>query len=367
MWDRTQPVLDSDGHVAEEEREIFEYLPPPYAGARALFSFPFFPTLDGFHRTARVVADGKGGLRALNPNGQDWLEYIEEVNIAATVLFPTAGLGFGLIVDPDWAAGLARAYNDWLYDRYLRLNPKRLKGVALIPLQDPPRAAAELRRAVEDQGMVGAVFPSVGLQEAFGHTMYWPVYETAQELNVPVLVHGAPSYGIGVDRLRKMIEMRALNHTMPQLVQMTSMMFGGVFDLFPRLRVAYLEAGCGWVPYLMDRLDRAYHKRGKVQAPELKVPPSEHLKSGRVFIHSELDEQGLAYCIQVLGEDAFVCASDFPHEPRHEFPEGLDELEKRQDLSDSAKRKLTWDNTVRMYALNEAEVIAATPSASGVA
>jgi predicted TIM-barrel fold metal-dependent hydrolase len=157
-------------------------------------------------------------------------------------------LAFGLIADPDWAAGLARAYNDWLYDRFLRTNPGRLKGMALIPLQDPERAVAELRRAVGDLGMVGAVFPAAGLAEAFGHRAYWPVYAAAQELGCLVAVHGGPAAGLGLDRMRHAVEMRALNHGFAQQIQMTSMIFGGVFDAFPRLRVAYCEAGCGWRP-----------------------------------------------------------------------------------------------------------------------
>jgi hypothetical protein len=98
----------------------------------------------------------------------------------------------------------------------------------------------------------------------------------------------------------------------------------------------------------------------------LKVPPSEHLRSGRVFIHTELDEQGLAHAITTLGEDVFFCASDFPHEPKDEFPERLEALQARDDIPDTAKQKIMWDNPIRMYGLDEAQLRGAMPEPEAV-
>jgi predicted TIM-barrel fold metal-dependent hydrolase len=349
------PLIDADGHVVEVDREIWEYLPAPFHGAVELFSLPFFPTLDGWHRSARRIADGRPQAALPQTSAEDWLSYLDEAGISASVLFPTAGLGFGLVADPDWAVGLAHAYNDWLYDRYLKPAPNRLKGVALIPLQDVPSAVAELRRAVQDLGMVGGILPAAGLPDAFGERKFWPVYEAAQELGVMLAVHGAPAYGLGLERLRKLIEVRSLTHPFSQMVQLVSMMFNGVFDAFPRLRVAYCEAGAGWAPYIMDRLDMEYQGRRK-QAPDLKVPPSEHLKGGNIFFHAELDEAGLGYAVQCLGENAFFCASDYPHEPKHELGEKLEGFEARQDLPEQAKRRILWDNPIRLYNFREQEL-----------
>jgi predicted TIM-barrel fold metal-dependent hydrolase len=356
-------AIDADGHVRESDQELIAYLPEPYGNNHALFGMPFFPTLDGFHRPATKVADGRGRV-VPNPSGQDWLDFLDQQNIAASVLFPTAGLGFGLIGDPLWATALARGYNDWLHDRYLRAAPARLKGVGLIPLQDPAAAVVELRHAVEDLGFVGAILPACGLYEAFGHRSFWPVYEAAQELGCLLAVHGGAAQGLGLERLHRLIEARTLTHGFSQMLQMTSMMFGGVFDAFPHLRVAYCEAGCGWVPYLLERLDLEYDHRGG-QAPELKVPPSEHLRSGRIYIHAELDEVELSRAVEVLGEDVFFCASDFPHEPAASFERSLKEFLARTDVPESFQRKLLWDNPLRMYALNEAALLDAARVPAG--
>jgi uncharacterized protein len=348
-------LIDADGHVFESDREIFEYLPPPYRGATALFSSPFFPTLDGFHRQALRVLDGKGRLENI-PTGQDWVDFIEQASITLSVIFPTGGLSFGLIRDADWAAALAQAYNDWLYDRVLRLSPHRLKGMALIPLQDPGRAVQELRRAVHDMGMVGAILPAVGLHEAFGHRSFWPVYEAAQELGVLLAVHGAPGQGLGLERLHRLIEVRTLTHPFSQMVQMTSMMFEGVFDAFPDLRFAFCEAGCGWLPYIVERLDLEYSHRSS-QAPGLHVRPSDHLRNRRIFVHAELEELSLPSVIEAFGEGLLFCASDFPHEPRAEFLEGMETFLSRSDVPDSAKQRMLWDNPIGMYGLDEPRLI----------
>jgi predicted TIM-barrel fold metal-dependent hydrolase len=364
MSTERQLVIDADGHVIERDQEIFEYLPPPYRGQISLFTAPFFPTLDGFHRAARRIADRKRERITDTPSAQDWLDYLQEERIAATVLFPTAGLGFGLIADPEWAAGLAQGYNNWLHDRFLKANPTRIKGMALIPLQDVSAAVAELRRAVGELGMVGAILPGAGLYEAFGHRQFWPVYQAAQELGCLLAVHGAPAYGIGLERLHRLIEVRTLTHGFSQMIQMTSMMFGGVFDEFPELRVAYCEAGTGWVPYLVERLDLEYSSRHN-QVPWVKQPPSEHLRSGRIFFHTELGEKNLAHAIRMLGrDDAFFCASDYPHEPREEFPEALEEFAERDDIAAGTRRKILWDNPIRMYGLDAAALEAAAQPAA---
>jgi uncharacterized protein len=348
------PVIDADGHIYEDDRAIWRYLPKPYSESDLLFATPFFPTLDGFHRQSHRVRDGRAPQLEI-PDANDWITYLDEANIAATVLFPTAGLAFGMIAEPGWATALAQGYNDWLADNYLRLDARRMKGMALIPLQDGEAAAQELRRAVNDLGMVGGILPAAGLYEALGHRSYWPVYEAAAELGCVLGIHGAPSGGLGLDRLHRLIEVRTLTHGFSQMVQMTSMMFEGVFDTFPTVRFAFCEAGCGWVSYLAERLDLEYRNRPS-QAPLVKKLPSEHLKGGQIYFHTELGERGLGRAIEDFGSEVFFAASDFPHEPKGDFPEGIEDLMDREDIPEHSKREILWSNPIRLYGLDEQEL-----------
>ncbi|MEE8075463.1 MAG: amidohydrolase family protein [Candidatus Binatia bacterium] len=344
--DPNQEVIDADGHIIESDAELLDYLPEPYRGRDEILQTNLFPGLDGFHRPARRVADGKGRY-VVRPTVKDWQDFLDEAKIEWAVLYPTAGLGYGLVRDKDWALALAQAYNNYLSSSFLKKD-KRLKGMALIPLKSIPEAVKELKRAVKELGMVGGILPAVGLRQPFGDERYFPIYEAAQELNAILTVHAGPTQDLGLDLLERMIEVRTLSHGFGQMIQMTSMMFGGVFDAFPRLKVAYAEAGCGWVPYLMERMDMEYEHR-KAQVPQLKVSPSKHLRSGRIFIHCELEERAIPTVAHGLRDDILFCASDYPHEPRSEFRENIGKFLAREDLTEQTKHRILKENPRRMY------------------
>jgi len=335
--------IDADGHVVEADSELLDFLPAPFKGRDDLLAFPFFPTLDGFHRQARRILDGKGRSIA-KASLTEWQQFLDEDEIAWSVLYPTTGLTFGLVRDKDWACALASGYNNYLYENFTK-SEKRLKGMALLPLQDVGEAVDELHRAVKKLGFVGGVLPAVGLRQPFG-----PVYEAAQELNALLAVHAAPTQGIGVDGFDRLIEVRTLSHGFGQMIQITSMIYSGVYDRFPDLKVAYAEAGCGWVPYLMERLDLEYEHRPN-QAPDCQQVPSEHLKSGRIFIHCELEDRGIPLVARALRDDILFCASDFPHEPRNEFRQNIEKFMAREDVDADIKRKICFENPKRMYPL----------------
>ena len=253
---------------------------------------------------------------------------------------------FGLVRDKDWACAIAAGYNNFLYETFTKPE-RRLKGMALIPLQSIPDAVKELGRAVTELGFVGAVLPAVGLRQPLGDERYFPVYEAAQELGALLAVHAAPTQGIGVDSFDRLIEVRALSHGFGQMIQMTSMIYG-VYDKFPRLDVAYAEAGCGWVPYLMERLDMEYEHRS-TQVPECKKPPSEHLNSDRILIHRELEERGIHQIAQLLRDDILFYATDFPPEPGAESRENIEKFMARRDIPRETKQKICFENPKRMY------------------
>ena len=337
-------VIDTDGHIFEKDEIIFEYLEPPFNGRKEILALPFFPTLDGFQRMARRVGDARPYVIGLD-DPKTWLEVLQREGIDRTVIYPTAGLALGFVQDPEWAVVVSRAYNNMMYDRYINFNG-RLGAIALLPIQDIKEAAKELRRAVQELRMPGGVIAPVGFPKPLGDPYFDPLYEEAQALGVPLTIHGAPSRGLGFDFFRSLIEARTLSHPFAQMIHLTSIVLEGVLERFPRLKIASLEGGCEWIPFLMDRLDMEYHNRAH-QAPLLKKNPSEYMKSGQIFYHAELWERMLPYVIERVGADLILYASDYPHEP--DLAEAIREFEAREDLSDSAKRKILSDNGKRFY------------------
>ena len=146
-------IVDTDGHIFEKDQILFEYLDPPYRGRQDMLALPFFPSLDGFHRMARRVADGKSYVVGAD-DPKSWLDILDREGLDRTVIYPTMGLAIGFVQDPEWAVVLCRAYNNMLADRYTRFN-RRLQGAALLPA---------LRRG---QGQLEGVNPP-GLPQAHG-------------------------------------------------------------------------------------------------------------------------------------------------------------------------------------------------------
>jgi uncharacterized protein len=230
----------------------------------------------------------------------------------------------------------------------------RILEAALIPVHDVGAAVKEMRRVKQDLGMPVAMLPSVAnLRKDYGHESFFPIYEEACRLDMPLAVHGAPSRRPGFDFLDIFVEVHALEHPFPLMIQLTNMIFQGVFELYPNLRVAYLEAGCGWIPFMMDRLDEDFERRGKKWAPRLKRLPSEYIKSGSVYVSVKTEERTLPYVVKLFGEDYIFFASDYPHErSRPEYLKDIPELEAREDISESAKRKILSDNARLFYRLS---------------
>jgi len=339
-------VVDTDGHIFERDEILFEYLEAPYRGRKELFAYPFFPPPDGFHRMARRIVDKRPFVIAAD-DPKTWAEVLDREGIDRTVIYPTAALGVGYIQDPEWAVVVCRAYNNMMADRYIEFD-RRLGAVAVLPLQDIAESANELRRAVKTLHMAGGVLAPAGLPKPLGDTYFDPLYREAEKLGCPLAIHGAPSKGLGFDFFRSLIEARTLSHPFLQMIQLTSIVLEGVLERFPNLKLASLEGGCQWIPFLMDRLDVEYGNRAP-QAPLLKKKPSEYMRDGRIFFHAELWEAMLSYVIERIGEDLILYASDYPHEP--DLAQAIRKFEARTDIPDTAKQKILVDNGKRFYGM----------------
>ena len=333
-------ILDADGHVTETQDQIVKYLDEPY---RRRPSGAFFYPWDGWDR--RLL----GTLGDWAGDAETWLRALDKGGVDQTVLYPTLGLFLSFLRDRQWAVALCRAYNTFLHEHFVKVSP-RLQAVALLPVQDPDAAAVELQRAVRELGLVGAMLAADG-QHVLGDSRFHGIYEEAQRLNVMLGIHASGSHlgGAGVDLFPSFIQTHTCSHAFGQMRQLTSMIFEGVPEKFPRLRVAFLEAGCGWAPYWMERMDDEYAKR-RSEAPALKKWPSEYVRSGTIYFSCEADEWLLPQALERVGENQIVYASDFPHWD-NSYPGSLDEIKNRGDIGEAQKQKILGGNARRLYGL----------------
>ena len=349
-------IIDGDGHINDHAcgEEIANYMP---AGNRMAKLFPEFDHLHFRYLKQNRRATG-------NPSADDWSRFLDQTGIAWTVLYPTAGLAVGRIMAPDWAVIACQAYNNWLQEKFLSRN-SRLRGMALIPFQDSEAAVLELRRAVRDLGMLGGMLPSNGeaIQGHLGSKLYWSLYEEAEKLGCALAVHVGCLHHMGRDSFATYYPAHALGHPFSLMIQCAGMLAHGVFDRFPNLRVAFLEGGASWIPFMMDRLDRSYHDGHKqldrdgalIGGPAEGEKASEYfkkqLRSGRIYVGFDCDDDGLNTAVEKGGRHSFLFGSDFPHEVfdaakcRHE----IDELLARDDLTQDDKEAVLGGNALRFY------------------
>ncbi|MBI2369559.1 MAG: amidohydrolase family protein, partial [Deltaproteobacteria bacterium] len=222
----------------------------------------------------------------------------------------------------------------------------RLRGVALVPLNNVPAAVKEVERAASI-GLIGVMLAAHGHGKNLGEPEFHPLYATCERLNMPVGVHAAQMNCEGLNRFTSFIGVHAVSHPFEQMVCATGMILGGIPELFPRLRIAYLEAGCGWVPYWMWRLDEEYEKRTP-EASLLKAKPSEYMRSGRIFYSCDPDEEMIDYVMDRLGEDVIFYASDYPHWDAL-YPNSVKVLMANKGLTDKRKKKILDDTCRRFY------------------
>ena len=349
-------VVDCDGHIVESIPEMAEFMDE---GLRRHSLQPsrnrqgVFPSLDGMHfalREGKNTEAKRITASEFRPgSAEDWVAFLGHAGIESTVLFTSEGLSVGFVQIPRYAVRVCRVYNDYVYHKFAKVSD-RLRPMALIPMQDVPAALLELRRAVKDLGLPGAMLPSTGLPLHLGHESYWPIYEEAEKLDCALAIHGGSNLGVGLDTFTNFTASHILHHPVPLMIALVSFIYHGIFDRFPRLRVAFMEGGCGWLSFLIDRMKRDQFFWEKMDQP--KLPPWEYLKNGRILIGCEGSEESLAFVAKQIGIEPFAYASDYPHEV--DLPaakEEIDEMAERQDLSFQEKQAVLAHNAKRFFRL----------------
>jgi len=360
-------VIDADGHVLEP-LEAWSGLPAHqrlrverddlgldhvYVGAQEIVTVSL-----GFLGSPGSRMEDLAHSRTYDeaqPGGFDAklrLADMDREGIDVAVLYPSIGLNFWALEDASTAVALARVYNDWLAG-YCEADRSRLFGAAMLPLQDPSAAVAELRRAHADLDFPAAfVRPNPCLGRAISHPAYEPVWAAAEELGVAIGMHEGSSNTIqtlGMDRPFNPLILHAVSHAFEQMLACAQLMAFGVLDRHPELRIAFLEAGGGWAPYWLYRLDEQLHGFGGF-CPDLRLRPSEYF-ARQCWVSFEVDEPTLPALLPFVGEDRVVWGSDYPHHDAT-FPGAVKALrDVIRPMAPADQAKVLGGNAAELYRL----------------
>jgi hypothetical protein len=294
-----------------------------------------------------AMAMGRQGVN--NPEAR--IKDLDIEGIDIQVLLGSLCLAACTLRDPGFALAFCKACNNYVAE-FCSAYPDRLKGVAVVPLQDIPAAIGEARRAVKELGLIGISIPPSLPGKNLDDPTFHLFYEELQELKVPLGIHwGNGTYlpGAGTERFNKHFLTHVVGHPFEQMLAMISLVCGGILEKFPRLKFGFLESGCGWLPYLMWRLDEEYRGRS-LEVPLIKDRPSEYIKRGQCFISCSPDEFLIPTVAESVGADLIMFSSDYPHADGL-FPNSVRTIKERTDISADLKRKILGENAGRFYNL----------------
>jgi predicted TIM-barrel fold metal-dependent hydrolase len=289
------------------------------------------------------------GYERVRPGGWDptaRLRDQERDGVVAEVVYPSLALQLFRIRDAAFQAATFRAYNDWLAT-FCSAAPERLAGIALVPLHDVAQGVAELERAA-GLGLRGAmIWSSAPDDRPYSEASYEPFWAAAEAARLPLSLHlgtGAVPLGgtAGMLAVAYMFTHHAAQRSISQMI------FGGVFERHPGLRIVSVENDIGWIPHYLDRLDHAGEKF-RAFHPHLRLRPSEYFRR-QVAATFQEDRIGIRLR-DAVGRESLLWASDYPHTDST-WPRSREVIARDfVDVPATELGPIVCDNAARLYGL----------------
>jgi predicted TIM-barrel fold metal-dependent hydrolase len=277
---------------------------------------------------------------------------MDQDGVAGDVLYTTLGFRMFWIKDGGFQRACFQVYNDWLAE-FCSISPKRLKGLGLISLYDPKQAAEDLANCAKN-GLAGAIIWASPPEELPFHSeVYDPFWAVAQELGMPLSLHefaGLKWVDWDSNAKKRTIAAAINSHEVEQTF--ATMIFSGVLERFPRLRVVSAELNCGWLAYYLRRMDERFEARGArvhghAFSTRLTMKPSEYFR--RQLYATFIDDAfGVAHRHDI-GVENILWSSDFPHSATF-WPHSREKIAQDfQGVGEEDKRKILSANTAKLY------------------
>jgi hypothetical protein len=247
-----------------------------------------------------------------------------------------------------------KAMNDVLLEMFLD-DHDHIYGAGAISLHDPEASVEEIERLADEDKILGVFAISAGQERAPGDPRYHQVYEAAADNGLPVLFHGFGSSslmwnGDALSRgINKYMPHHVLGHPFSQMWPLVSIVTEGVPEKYPDLNVVLLEAGVGWLPNIISRLNREYKQRPE-QMTELTKSPEEYIRDHFYLSTQPLgefaDPRNMQRLISIVGADSVLFSTDWPHYDL-DTPETVENL--LSHLSDEERDQVMHGNAMDIF------------------
>lgn len=277
--------------------------------------------------------------------------------IDAEVIFPNKGLAMWYTPDPEFAQAQCRVYNTWAWEEFGEFSRKLLPVAAIAP-GDIPGALEEIER-VAKLGFKSVAFPVKPMYGAgkvgelnYNRPAFDPIWAALQDADLTLCFHVATGKDPRTSRGEGGAVINyAWNALAPAIEPLTNICASGVIERFPKLRFGSVEAGIGFIPWMMEIMDEAYKKHHFAVRPKLKMLPSEYFRSNGFATFGE-DRPGLELIEKFDLTNNFLWANDYPH---HEgtWPHSAEAIERDMSaLQDDTRAKVLGLNAARIFRID---------------
>jgi len=303
---------------------------------------------------APETISSQGRFEDVHQGGYDPDQHLKDMQIdgvAGEVLYPSQGLFYFKVADTPLMSAIFRAYNDWLAE-FCSTDPARLKGIAMINLDDVQDGIKELERTAK-MGFAGAMITEYPCEDRrYDQPEYGPFWAAAQALDMPLSLHTATRRqgkirGAGERTLRD-ASSRATKVFYPA-TSMCDMIFSGVFERYPNLKLVIVEFELAWAPHLLSTMDYTYRERHEEALYRFKdgMRPSDFFHRN-VLLSFQEDDIGIRLR-DVIGVDNMMWGSDYPHS-ESTFPQSRKILEQiLAGVPEEEQAKIVGGNTGHLY------------------
>jgi aminocarboxymuconate-semialdehyde decarboxylase len=269
------------------------------------------------------------------------LETMDELRIDVQLVSPT-DVFYQYHQRPEVTEVIAREANEEIAGM-VRDHPDRFMGLGTLPMQDPPRAVAEMARSMKELGLTGFMIDDHVNGLTYDHEMFDGVWEAAQDLGVFLLIHQFQHTTVTY-RTRKYFLLNSIGNLVDRTITFAAFIYGGVLDRYPDLTICLCHGG-GYVPYALDRLDKGWEvwsgQRGKSRDR-----PSSYVR--RFYYDTVVyTPRNLRFLIDVVGADRVVFGTDWPAPMTFDDPVGR--LETIQLLSQEEREALLWGTAASLF------------------
>ncbi|MBA3604903.1 MAG: amidohydrolase [Acidimicrobiia bacterium] len=360
----TFPIISADSHITEPADTYLMYIDPAWRDraprvthdetrgdlfvVEGMKSIPMGLVAAAGRRPEEIKADGR--YEDMHRSGWDSSVRLADQardGISAEVLYPTVGMVLCNLADLDYKKACFDAYNRWIVD-YCAIAPERLLGVGQTAARTVDEAIADLG-AITAAGLRGVMMPGLPGEADYDDPVWDRFWAAAAESGLPLSFHilttaTARTRGSRLNSFLAIV--RGIQDIMSLLV------FGGVFERHPGLRVVCVEADAGWVPHFMYRMDHAYNRHRHHLAPgtELVRLPSEYFAE-HIWVTFQDDWTAFRFADD-MNWRRLMWANDFPHSDST-WPWSQQLLnEQTVALSDEQCRAILSGNCAALYGID---------------